>query len=49
MFICNHAGLAGSEVVADIKRLDVTIAFALSSYLRVKVKSIAGAGVSETI
>lgn len=48
MFICNHAGLAGSEVVADIKRLDV-IAFVLSSYLRVKVKSIAGAGVSETI
>lgn len=47
MFICNHAGLAGSEVVADIKRLDV--AFVLSSYLRVKVKSIAGAGVSETI
>ena len=49
MFICIHAGLAGSEVVADIKRLYVTIAFVLSSYLRVKVKSIAGAGVSETI
>lgn len=48
MFICNHAGL-GSEVVADIKRLDVTKAFVLSSYLRVKVKLIAGAGVSETI